>query len=130
MQCRGAALPTNTPGIPCIFDPHGRAGICGDWLLGSSLESAALSGMALANHVSATSIFLIVNEGSMSYSKYFWKMQIADYFQSGEVEREKYAVGLQNEFQPLKGEDIGQFLGLESEKQSNEAHEDEYQLSR
>lgn len=52
--CRGAALPMNTPGIPCIFDPHGRAGICGDWLLGSSLESAALSGMALANHVSAT----------------------------------------------------------------------------
>ena len=31
---RGAALPTNTPGIPCIFDPQGRAGICGDWLLG------------------------------------------------------------------------------------------------
>jgi hypothetical protein len=54
---RGAALPTNTPGIPCIFDPHGRAGICGDWLLGSSLESAALSGMTLANHVSATSVF-------------------------------------------------------------------------
>lgn len=50
-MCRGAALPTNTPSIPCIFDPHGRAGICGDWLLGSSLECAALSGMALANHV-------------------------------------------------------------------------------
>lgn len=50
--CRGAALPTNTPGIPCIFDPHGRAGICGDWLLGSSLEAAALSGIALANHAS------------------------------------------------------------------------------
>lgn len=60
--CRGAALPTNTPGIPCIFDPDGRAGICGDWLLGSSLESAALSGMALGNHVSATLIFLIWNE--------------------------------------------------------------------
>lgn len=55
--CRGAALPTNTPGIPCIFDPHGRAGICGDWLLGSSLESAALSGMALANHVSVVTVF-------------------------------------------------------------------------
>lgn len=50
--CRGAALPTNTPDIPCIFDPHGRAGICGDWLMGSSLEAASLSGMALANHVS------------------------------------------------------------------------------
>lgn len=50
--CRGAALPTNTPGVPCIFDPLGRAGICGDWLLGSSLEASALSGMALADHVS------------------------------------------------------------------------------
>lgn len=52
MLCRGAALPTNTPGIPCIFDPLGRAGICGDWLLGSSLEAAAISGISLANHVS------------------------------------------------------------------------------
>lgn len=51
LLCRGAALPTNTPGIPCIFDPRGRAGICGDWLLGSSLEAAALSGMALADQV-------------------------------------------------------------------------------
>jgi len=59
LWCRGAALPTNTPGIPCIFDPHGRAGICGDWLLGSNLESAALSGMALANHVSNNSSMII-----------------------------------------------------------------------
>lgn len=58
---RGAALPTNTPGIPCIFDPHGRAGICGDWLLGSSLESAALSGIALADHVSLCSTFPYMN---------------------------------------------------------------------
>lgn len=48
---RGAALPKNTPAVPCIFDPLGRAGICGDWLLGSNLESAALSGEALGNHV-------------------------------------------------------------------------------
>lgn len=48
---RGAALPKNTPAVPCIFDPQGRAGICGDWLLGSNLESAALSGEALGNHV-------------------------------------------------------------------------------
>lgn len=102
VQLWGAALPTNTPGIPCIFDPQGRAGICGDWLLGSSLESAALSGMALANH-------------------------IADYFQSGGARPEEFSVGLMNEFQPLKGHDIGQFPGLESEKQTNEAHA--YQLA-
>ncbi|KAK7841001.1 uncharacterized protein LOC112032104 [Quercus suber] len=96
VQLWGAALPTNTPGIPCIFDPQGRAGICGDWLLGSSLESAALSGMALANHM-------------------------ADYFQSGGARPEEFAVGLMNEFQPLGGHDIGQFPGLESQKQTNEA---------
>ena len=41
----------NTPGVPCIFDPLGRAGICGDWLTGSSIEAAILSGTSLANHV-------------------------------------------------------------------------------
>ncbi|KAK1548862.1 hypothetical protein Q3G72_013762 [Acer saccharum] len=68
LQLWGAALPINTPGVPCIFDPHGRAGICGDWLLGSSVESAAVSGMALANH-------------------------IAEYIQSGGVDPEEFAVG-------------------------------------
>ncbi|XP_057798326.1 uncharacterized protein LOC131014383 [Salvia miltiorrhiza] len=98
LQLWGAALPTNSPGIPCIFDPRGRAGICGDWLLGSSLEAAALSGMALANH-------------------------IADYCQSGGTSPDEFAVGLRNEFQPLKGHDIGQFPGLGSEKQINKAHD-------
>ncbi|TXG65987.1 hypothetical protein EZV62_007262 [Acer yangbiense] len=89
LQLWGAALPTNTPGVPCIFDPHGRAGICGDWLLGSSVESAAVSGMALADH-------------------------IAEYIQSGGVDPEEFAVGLHHEFRPLEGHDIGQFPGLES----------------
>ncbi|KAH9699124.1 hypothetical protein KPL71_024223 [Citrus sinensis] len=47
----GAPLPTNAPSIPRIFDPRGSAGMCGNWLLGSSLGSAALSHvMALADH--------------------------------------------------------------------------------
>lgn len=50
-------------------------------------------------------------------------MQIADYFRSGGTCPEEFAVGLHNEFQPLKGHDIGQFPGLESEKQMNEAHD-------
>jgi hypothetical protein len=54
-------------------------------------------------------------------------MQIADYFQSGGARPEEFSVGLMNEFQPLKGHDIGQFPGLESEKQTNEAHA--YQLA-
>ncbi|OVA05315.1 hypothetical protein BVC80_441g62 [Macleaya cordata] len=96
VQLWGAALPTNTPGVPFIFDPQGRAGICGDWLLGSSLEAAALSGMDLANH-------------------------IADYLRSGGASPDEFAVGLHNEFQPIEGHDIGQFPGTETKKQLTEA---------
>ncbi|KAL6329416.1 hypothetical protein AAG906_018055 [Vitis piasezkii] len=37
-------------GIPCIFYPHGRANICDDWLMGSSLEAVSLNNITLANH--------------------------------------------------------------------------------
>lgn len=44
-QLWGAALPLNTPRVPCIWDPVGRAGVCGDWVAeGGSLQAAALSG--------------------------------------------------------------------------------------
>ncbi|KAJ4832621.1 hypothetical protein Tsubulata_001349 [Turnera subulata] len=102
VQLWGAALPTNTPGIPCIFDPYGRAGICGDWLLGSNLESAAISGMALSNH-------------------------IADYLQSGGARPEEFAVGLDKEFLPLECHDIGQFAGVEPVGKANIVPE--YQFS-
>lgn len=92
VQLWGAALPTNTPGIPCIFDAHGRAGICGDWLLGSSVEAAAISGMSLANH-------------------------LADYFQSDGAQPDDFAVGLHDAFHAVAGHDIGQFPGLKSEEQ-------------
>ncbi|XP_074311430.1 uncharacterized protein LOC141647217 [Silene latifolia] len=94
VQLWGAALPTNTPAVPCIFDPQGRAGICGDWLLGSSLEAAALSGIAMAN-------------------------QISDFLQSGGTRPDEFAVGLQDEFQQIQGYDIGQFPGLEAQKEVN-----------
>lgn len=48
-------------------------------------------------------------------------MQIADYFRSGGSCPDEFAVGLQNEFQPLEGYDIGQFPGLESREQIFEA---------
>lgn len=97
LQLWGAALPTNTPGIPCIFDPFGRAGICGDWLLGSNIEAAVLSGVALANH-------------------------IADYCQSpAGSDAGEFAIGLNHEFQPLEGHDIGQFPGLVSEEKTKES---------
>ncbi|XP_042420912.1 renalase-like [Zingiber officinale] len=92
VQLWGAALPTNTPAVACIFDPRGRAGICGDWLLGSSVEAAALSGMALAHHM-------------------------ADYFKSGGTRSDEFAIGLNSTFQAIAGHDIGQFPGLEYEKQ-------------
>ncbi|KAI7737404.1 hypothetical protein M8C21_016378 [Ambrosia artemisiifolia] len=96
VQLWGAALPTNTPGIPCIFDPLGRTGICGDWLLGSSLEAAAISGLSLGNH-------------------------IADFLKSGGSRPDEFAVGLHEDFHPLQGHDIGQFPGLESNKDICEA---------
>eukprot|EP00249_Psilotum_nudum_P010269 c22436_g1_i1 orf=103-2016(+) len=89
VQLWGAALPTNSPNIPCIFDPLGRVGICGDWLLGSSLEAAALSGMAMAHH-------------------------IADYTDRSGFDPEGFSIGLYKEFSKLDGYDIGQFPGVES----------------
>ena len=47
-QLWGAALPSNSPKVPCIFDGDARVGMCGDWLLGSSIEAAASSGLAMA----------------------------------------------------------------------------------
>uniref|UniRef100_A0A0E0JBZ7 Amine oxidase domain-containing protein n=1 Tax=Oryza nivara TaxID=4536 RepID=A0A0E0JBZ7_ORYNI len=91
VQLWGAALPMNTPGVPCIFDPQGRAGICGDWLTGSSIEAAVLSGMSLANH-------------------------IADYFASSGEQPEEFAIGLHENLSQVEGHDIGQFPGLESQK--------------
>ncbi|WVZ91115.1 hypothetical protein U9M48_037328 [Paspalum notatum var. saurae] len=91
VQLWGAALPMNTPGVSCIFDPLGRAGICGDWLSGSSIEAAVLSGMSLANH-------------------------IADYFVNHGECPEEFAIGLHENLNQVEGHDIGQFPGLDSQK--------------
>uniref|UniRef100_A0A0D9Y147 Amine oxidase domain-containing protein n=1 Tax=Leersia perrieri TaxID=77586 RepID=A0A0D9Y147_9ORYZ len=96
VQLWGAALPMNTPGVPCIFDPLGRAGICGDWLTGSSIEAAVLSGMTLANHV-------------------------ADYFASSGEQPEEFAIGLHENLNKVEGHDIGQFPGLDTQPQIAEA---------
>lgn len=90
VQLWGAALPMNTPGVSCIFDPLGRAGICGDWLTGSSIEAAVLSGMSLANH-------------------------IADYFVSNGDQPEEFAIGLHEDLNAVEGHDIGQFPGLDTQ---------------
>jgi len=45
------------------------------------------------------------------------ELQIADYLQTGGARQDEFAVGLHNEFQQIQGHDIGQFPGLEPEKQ-------------
>lgn len=53
VQLWGAALPLNSPKVPCILDPAARVGVCGDWLTGASIQSAWLSGRALADRLAA-----------------------------------------------------------------------------
>jgi len=53
VQLWGAALPLNSPGVPALLDPASRVGVCGDWLLGAGVQSAAASGLALARRVAA-----------------------------------------------------------------------------
>ncbi|KAK8969125.1 hypothetical protein KSP40_PGU013309 [Platanthera guangdongensis] len=71
-----------------MFDPCGRAGICGDRMLGSSMEDAALSGMSLGNHM-------------------------ADYFQCGRGQQEEFSVGLHDSFGAVSGHDIVHFPDLD-----------------
>lgn len=47
--------------------------------------------------------------------------QIANYFQSDTDNPGEFAVGLDKEFMPLKGHDIGQFPGLEPESSTKES---------
>lgn len=49
----GAGLPINTPAEECILDPTSRVGVAGDWCAGSSMQAAAISGMALADRLAA-----------------------------------------------------------------------------
>lgn len=126
--CRGAALPKNTPAVPCIFDPQGRAGICGDWLLGSNLESAAISGEALGNHVRR--LLFLTKLCSLYPNLQNWSscflLQIADYLQNSEANPEEFAIGLHDRPSPLAGHHIGQFPGLTSVGEKHEA--EAYQL--
>jgi hypothetical protein len=92
-QLWGAALPTNSPGVPCILDPAARVGVCGDWLVdpsaggaAASMQAAALSGLALAERLCA----LRGADGGA---------------------RDALAVGLSEAFAPLANPDIGGFPG-------------------
>ncbi|PRW18398.1 hypothetical protein C2E21_9262 [Chlorella sorokiniana] len=84
-QLWGAALPLNSPRVPCIWDPVGRAGVCGDWVAdGGSMQAAALSGKAMAEWIAA--------------SRGRRPTDVAD-----------LALGLSTPLKPAAGEAIGQF---------------------
>jgi hypothetical protein len=84
-QLWGAALPLNSPRIPCIWDGVGRVGVVGDWVAGGGcLENAFLSGLALAQQIAAMT-------GAPA------------------TEGPKFSMGLTASFKEVKGEDIGLF---------------------
>ncbi|WIA18940.1 hypothetical protein OEZ85_003609 [Tetradesmus obliquus] len=87
VQLWGAALPTNTPNVPCILDAQARVGVCGDWLTGASLQSAVLSGWVLADRLAA----LRGVQGSAAAG---------------------LGLGLTEPFKPLREAEIGEFPGL------------------
>lgn len=83
-QLWGAALPLNSPGVEFILDPVARVGVCGDWLLGAGIQSAAISGMSLAQ-------------------------RLVDLCGVPPQQASALGLGLQTPFQPLRTPDIGEF---------------------
>jgi hypothetical protein len=59
-------------------------GVCGDWLMGSSMQAAVVSGLALAQRIAAARDTPVQQQASL-------------------------AMGLQEEFRPVQGAAIGQF---------------------
>jgi predicted NAD/FAD-dependent oxidoreductase len=66
-QLWGAALPTNTPNVPVIFDGAARVAMCGDWLLGASAEAAAVSGRAAGDAIAAAVAASHAGAGSLEH---------------------------------------------------------------
>ncbi|KAF5828131.1 hypothetical protein DUNSADRAFT_18171 [Dunaliella salina] len=93
-QLWGAALPMNSPRVECILDARSRVGVSGDWVNGSSMEAAAVSGIALAHRLAALRSAPVPQDEGSSMD-----------------------IGLRDEFHSLGGEssshDIGGFPGLE-----------------
>ncbi|KAG6481675.1 hypothetical protein ZIOFF_058294 [Zingiber officinale] len=55
--------------------------------------------------------------GNCGFEQLSIEKEMADYFKSGGTQSDEFAIGLNNTFQAIAGHDIGQFPGLESEKQ-------------
>ncbi|KAG1676559.1 hypothetical protein FOA52_000102 [Chlamydomonas sp. UWO 241] len=52
-QLWGAAVPLNSPQVPCILDPLARVAVAGDWVAGRNVQAGALSGLATARALAA-----------------------------------------------------------------------------
>lgn len=105
-QLWGAALPLNSPRVPCIWDPVGRAGVCGDWVAeGGSMQAAALSGKAMAEWIAA--------------SRGRKPTDVAD-----------LSLGLTTPLKPAVGEEIGQFPASSSSSQGGSAMQQQGQQPR
>lgn len=85
VQLWGAALPINTPRVPCIWDAERRVGVAGDWVSGGgSMQSAALSGAAMAERIAATRGMDMISAAGLN-------------------------IGLSDKLMPVQGQDIGVF---------------------
>lgn len=98
-QLWGAALPTNAPGVGCIFDGEARVGMCGDWLLGANMEAAVLSAKAMADTLARA---------------------VADSHAAGRgLSLGHLSMGLQTPLRPIPGmQDIGTF-GTTADREKN-----------
>lgn len=58
VQLWGAAVPINVLNNTeeCVFDEKHQVGVCGDWLRSPCIQGAAVSGLALAEHIQKHSI--------------------------------------------------------------------------
>lgn len=94
------ALPLNSPHVECIWDQKSRVGVVGDWLNGSSMEAAAVSGISLARRLAAQA----------------QSQQGANAQKGLEASSHQYEIGLRDPFTPLVADsgshDIGGFPGL------------------
>jgi hypothetical protein len=103
-QLWGAALPTNSPGVPCILDPVARVGVCGDWLTrpgagdAASMQAAALSGLELGERLAALVARCRSNGGQTA----------------GDLS--DLAIGLEEPFAPVPNHDIGGFPGAQPQE--------------
>jgi hypothetical protein len=78
-QLWGAALPMNSPLVPCIWDGSARVGVAGDWVIGEgSIENAVLSGIAMAQKIAECRGLEQTDDSSVGLDIEFHKLMAGD----------------------------------------------------